>query len=97
MWKSVFEELKAFQGLLVGMCASWTTRWHPTVYSSDASEKGWAVARRDLRSSEAAAIGRVLERSRFRVENSVNARQHAFGAAGLAFDVKGELGIKEKG
>ena len=85
LWESAREELLGYFGLMIFLRSSWTKRWLPMIYQTDASPSGYGVATSLRTPQEVAEIGRVLERRRFKL-GAGQARAHAAAAAGFAID-----------
>ena len=82
LWDTVREELRAFQGLMKLVVAEWDRGWLPLVLASDVSERWYGITSMSTKSSEAAKVGRVAERSRFRHNGNLGVRASAFQEAG---------------
>ncbi|CAE8693166.1 unnamed protein product [Polarella glacialis] len=86
LWPSVVEELRCFAGLMPFLVADWARPWNDLVSASDASEVGYGVSTAKWPRAKVAAVGRVLERSRFRRTLGHSARESALTAAGFERD-----------
>ena len=76
------EELEAFEGCMIYLSCPWWHRWLPGVYSSDASEAGYGVTYRLSSRALIGKLGRVAERSRYRLGAGA-ARSHVAATQGL--------------
>ena len=85
LWRTVRDELEVFIGLMVFAFSPWWLSWAPQVHATDSSLYGFGVSVSDWKPEEAAAVGRVLERRRWRLGGG-QAREHALEAAGYALD-----------
>ncbi|CAK8994704.1 unnamed protein product [Durusdinium trenchii] len=86
LWNSVRAELRAFCGLMPLIASDWCRPWNELVPVSDASEEGFGVCAAVWTSSQAAAVGRVSERDRFKRAGSHSARETALTSAGFVKD-----------
>ena len=86
MWASVREELCCFRGLLIFLSSDWVLPWNRCVTASDASESGFGVTSTMIDATEVARVGRVAERSRFRLDLELAPRQRAMQRAGFVDD-----------
>ena len=66
LWPEVVEELVAFRGLMPLIRSRWDLPWSDTVRCYDSCDTGWGVASRTWEIDDITAVGRTLERSRFR-------------------------------
>ena len=96
LWESVRDELQCFKGLMPLAVASWTTPWSPVAYMVDASLTGYGIQSADLGSQIVGDIGRVKERSRWRL-GAEQARARSLEAAGYALNEDGKLEKDEDG
>jgi hypothetical protein len=85
LWQTAREEINAFFGLMIFLRSSWTRRWLPVVYQTDASPSGFGVATAIWTADQVAEVGRVLERRRFKL-GAGQARAHAAASAGFTID-----------
>ena len=69
---------------------SWTDRWLPQVYASDASLTGYGVSVATWDVKHVAEVSRVLERRRFLL-GAGRAREHAPVEAGFELDSEGKV------
>ncbi|CAK0866303.1 unnamed protein product [Prorocentrum cordatum] len=60
---------------LLNVC--WSARWHPAVLATDASTFGLGACTRQANPHDVGAIGRISEKWRFKVEQCIDARNHA--------------------
>ena len=98
LWDSVREELEAFRGILPLLRSSWTAQWAELVSSSDAGPSGWGITHSRWSVADVAAVGRVLERSRYQVPGAEKAREHAFGDEGVeGLDEFSAVGLDQPG
>ena len=79
------EELQAFWGLMPLLSSDWWLPWSSGVHAFDASLYGYGVSYSEVDVQTVAEIGRVPEKSRFRLGSS-NAREHAARTAGFGYD-----------
>ena len=86
LWESVRRELWAFRSLMIYLHSDWWRQWNPLVSSSDSSLEGYGVSTSFWKTSDVAACGRRLERSRFKKAASTAARDHALTSAGFVKD-----------
>ena len=75
---------------MIYLSSSWRHPWLPGVYASDASESGYGVTYRLAPRETVADLGRVPERSRYRLKAGA-ARAHAAESLGLAIDASGKI------
>ena len=59
IWPSVFEELRAFRGLIVLCVSSWRGGWHSEVFAGDASLTGFGISACFWDEKTVAEVGRV--------------------------------------
>ena len=76
--------------------SSWITPWSPVAYMVDASLTGYGIQSANLGSQTVGSIGRVRERSRWRL-GAEQARACSLEAAGYALNEDGELERDEHG
>ena len=86
LWETAREELRAFKGLMIFLHADWCRGWNNYVVATDASMTGYGVVSSIWQDSDVAAVGRELERGRFRKLGSHSAREAALTAAGFVRD-----------
>ncbi|CAE8626378.1 unnamed protein product, partial [Polarella glacialis] len=86
LWPSIVEELRCFAGFIPFLVADWARPWNNLVSASDANDVGYGVSTAKWPRAKVVAIGRVLERSRFRRTLGHNARESALTAAGFERD-----------
>ena len=86
LWRAVHDELTHFLGLVALLAAEWCLPWNPVVLASDAALQGWAVGSSWWSVDDVRRVGRVSERTRFRTEDMVGAREHSLTAAGFVLD-----------
>ena len=70
--------------------SDWWLPWEPACLACDASETGYGVCISDWTRQEVRAVGRTLERGRFRRAAGHSARDAYFLEAGLAKDELGQ-------
>ena len=80
LWSSARDEFRCYIGAMWFLRAPWSRPWSTEVYQVDASTYGWGISASSWTSSEVAAVGRVSERSRYRLGVGT-AREHASGQA----------------
>ena len=96
LWKSVQCELRAFRGLMVFASARWTDPWSPKVYACDSSLTGFGIQSAVWDSETVAQVGRVKEKSRWRL-GAESARHKSLEAAGYLLDDRGKIEKDEEG
>ena len=69
LWTTVRAELEAARALLPLAVAHWRLPWCTTVSASDACETGYGVVESSWPESEVSEVGRLDERSRYRLKN----------------------------
>ena len=80
------DELGAFLVGLILARSDWSRQWNPLVYSCDSSLTGWGITAALCEKGEMAAVGRVLERGRFRRNAGHSARETALAERGVEHD-----------
>ena len=80
LWSCVRKELSQIGALLPLLVADTRSPWYGEVFVSDASPTGLGVCSRPLDPSATRQHGRLSEKWRFRAENAVAARAHAFSS-----------------
>ena len=83
VWKSVKDEVRAFMGGLIFCRSDWCRQWNPVVQCTDSSKSGWGITSAVWERDQVAAVGRVLERSRFKRNGVHSARESALAEADL--------------
>ena len=96
LWFEVRNELAAFKGLMILVSAEWDWQWTPHVFSVDASLSGYGVVKPLWGVEDVRAVGRVSERSRYKL-GGTQARAHATHAAGVALGYSGKLVVNDLG
>ncbi|CAE7655449.1 unnamed protein product [Symbiodinium sp. KB8] len=86
LWDSVREELTMFRGLMIYLHSEWVRPWSNYVSATDASLRGYGVVSSFWKVADVAAVGRELERSRFKKLGMHSARDSALTAAGFTKD-----------
>ena len=78
-WPSVLCELRWMVAVLPLLISETWLPWSGQLYASDAAPSGYGVCVKRVEPRLAAHIGRVVEKWRFRAEDSVQARAHTMG------------------
>ena len=76
IWAEVRYELRAFRGIMLFVASFWEWQWSNTVYAVDASLSGYGVVQSWWSLDKVREVGRVNERSRYRL-GAETARRHA--------------------
>jgi hypothetical protein len=82
VWREVRNELAAFKGLMILVSAEWDWQWTSHVFSVDASLSGYGVVKALWDIEDVRTVGRVSERSRYKL-GGTQARAHAMHSAGF--------------
>ena len=85
-WRSVSGEVRAFMGGLIFCGSDRCRRWNPVVQCTDSSKSGWGITSAVWERNQVAAVGRVLERSRFKRDGAYSARESALAEANIDID-----------
>ena len=86
LWYTVRRELETLLGLLPTLRTSFVRAWDGEVYAADACESGFGVVTSHWPPTLVASIGRINERSRFRMQKGgKSAREHAARSAQSCF------------
>ena len=88
LWTSVRDEIKAFGGVLIFAEGSWGWAWSPKAYMFDSCLTGFSISSSVVPPEKVGEIGRIQERSRWRL-GAEKARTAALTAAGFAMNDSG--------
>lgn len=97
LWLSCRQELTAFRGLMPLIVSEWGAQRSELVSSSDAGPSGWGITHARWPTAEVAAIGRTLERARYRVPGAEKAREHAFAESDGPPEEFSATGLEQEG
>ncbi|CAK0904383.1 unnamed protein product [Prorocentrum cordatum] len=95
LWDERQQELRALKELMLFLESDWTRPWNPMVFETDSSVEGMGIAKAMWDPEDVSAVGRVLERSRFKRSGSCGARESALEAAGFWRDMSGKWQVSD--
>ncbi|CAK0903313.1 unnamed protein product, partial [Prorocentrum cordatum] len=95
LWDECLQELRAFKELMLFLESDRTRPWNPMVFETDSSVEGMGIAKAMWGPEDVSAVGRALERSRFKRSGGCGARESALEAAGFWRDTSGKWQVSD--